>query len=69
MAGLTVAGEFGRGIHEPHGPHHEPSIFIEHHGGERVYSKPGVDSPQDVAARHFDAAMNHELSHELKHGL
>jgi hypothetical protein len=67
MAGLTVAGELGHGLH---GPHHAPEIYTEHHGGERVYSKPGVDTPQDVAARHFDAAVNADIAHhELRHGM
>jgi hypothetical protein len=67
MAGLTVAGELGHGLH---GPHHAPEIYTEHHGGERVYSKPGVDTLQDVAARHFDAAVNADIAHhELRHGM
>ena len=54
LAGLTVMGELGRGHHSG------PSIFMEHHGPDRphVYFKAGVDSPQELAARAFDAGLN-----------
>lgn len=56
LAGVTVLGELGRGPHHP-----GPSVFMEHHGpGHRVYFKPGVDTPADVAARTFEAAANAE---------
>ena len=40
--------------------HSGPSIFMEHHGPDRphVYFKPGVDSPQELASRAFDAGLN-----------
>ncbi len=43
-----------------HGPRMMPDLYMERHGGPepRVYHKPGVDTPADVAARQFDAAMN-----------
>lgn len=55
MAGLTVMGELAH--------HHSgPSIFVEHHHDEpqrpHIYFKPGVDSPQDIASRAFDAGLN-----------
>jgi hypothetical protein len=54
LAGLTVMGELGRGHHSG------PSVFMEHHGPDRphVYFKAGVDSPQELAARAFDAGLN-----------
>jgi len=55
LAGLTVMGELGRG-------HSGPSVFAErHHSPEprpHVYFKEGVDSPQELAARAFDAGLN-----------
>lgn len=55
MAGLTVMGELAH--------HHSgPSVFVEHHHDEpqrpHIYFKPGVDSPQDIASRAFDAGVN-----------
>lgn len=55
MAGLTVMGELTH--------HHSgPSVFVEHHHDEpqrpHIYFKPGVDSPQDIASRAFDAGVN-----------
>jgi hypothetical protein len=36
-----------------------PEVYGERHGeNPRVYFKPGVDSPADVAARRFDAMVN-----------
>lgn len=37
-----------------------PQFYEERHGGPRghVYFKPGVDSPQEIAARAFDAGVN-----------
>lgn len=56
LAGLTVMGELGRG------PHSGPSFFMEHHAhhepGPHVFFKPGVDSPQELAARAFNAGLN-----------
>ncbi|MDD3504637.1 MAG: hypothetical protein PHE63_11220, partial [Eubacteriales bacterium] len=68
LAGATVLGELGRGLHH-HGP---PEIYMEHHHGPepRAYFKPGVDTPMDVAARNFEAAANTEMMHrELHHGM
>ena len=54
LAGLTVMGELGRGGRPA------PAIFEDRMEGPRhsVYMKPGVDSPQDIAARAFDAGLN-----------
>lgn len=66
LAGVAVMGELGH-CHRP-----APDIFIERHGPlpPRCYFKPGVDTPMDVAARNFEAAVNTErMQHELKHGI
>ena len=56
LAGLAVMGELA------HMHHSGPSVFVEHHHDHdprpRVYFKPGVDSPQELAARAFDAGLN-----------
>jgi hypothetical protein len=67
MAGLTVAGEIGHGLRDGH--HHAPELYMEHHGSDKVYSKPGVDTPQDLAARKFDAAVNADIAHHIKQGM
>jgi len=69
LAGATVLGELGRGFH-----HHPcPDVFMEHHGHgpkPRAYFKPGVDSPMDVAARNYEAAINTEMmQRELRQGM
>lgn len=69
LAGVTVAGELARGPH----CHHAPDLFMERHGpmpGPRAYFKPGVDTPMDVAARNFEAAVNTErIQHEIRQGM
>ena len=65
LAGLGVAAEVGS---ELHGPHGAPVVIVDHHHGAapappRPYFKPGVDTPMDVAARNFEAAMNQEVLH------
>ena len=52
LAALTVAGEMARG------PRMAPDLYLERHGGGHVYMKPGVDSPQDIASRAFEAGLN-----------
>ena len=67
LAGLAITHEFGHGFRD----HSGPAIFMEHHGPDRphVYFKPGVDSPQELAARAFDAGLNAgELGVGLGHG-
>lgn len=53
LAGLTVMRELGR-------DRYAPAVFVEHHHapGPHVYFKGGVDSPQDLASRAFDAGLN-----------
>lgn len=65
LAGLGVAAEVGSELHRPHGA---PVVIVDHHHGAapappRPYFKPGVDTPMDVAARNFEAAMNKEVLH------
>ena len=52
LAALTVAGEMARG------PRMAPDLYMERHAGGDVYMKPGVDSPQDIASRAFEAGIN-----------
>ncbi|MCH5228210.1 MAG: hypothetical protein J1F16_10440 [Muribaculaceae bacterium] len=54
-AGLVVTGEILRG------PRPIPPMYMDRVPGPpppRVYFKPGVDTPADVAARQFDAMIN-----------
>ena len=53
LAGLAVMSELGR-------DRCAPTVFVEHHHDPRphVYFKGGVDSPQDLASRAFDAGLN-----------
>lgn len=69
---LGVAHEVGHIYNDVHGP--RPDIYItnvEHHiPHERVFFKPGVDSPMDVAARAYEAQANAEIRHmEMHHGM
>jgi hypothetical protein len=43
-------------------PHSAPEFHQEVHGTGRIYVKPGVDSPQDIAERAFDAGLNAGLN-------
>ena len=58
LAGLAVMGELG------HMHHSGPAVFVEHHHDHdprpHIYFKPGVDSPQDIASRAFDAGVMQE---------
>lgn len=75
-AGLTAMSEatyLGADIahnveHIKH-PHPSPEIHQEVHGSGRIYVKPGVDSPQDIAERAFEAGLNAGAhSHGMGHG-
>ena len=65
LVGFAVIGELGRGP--------RPAVYMERHGPPpppRCYYKPGVDTPMDVAARNFEAAVNTErMQHEMRHGM
>lgn len=39
-------------------PQYAPDVYHEVHGTGRIYAKPGVDSPQDIASRAFEAGLN-----------
>ena len=66
LAGLAVTTDMAHGVghlvHEVQGIGHHPApeFYEERHGSPRghVYFKPGVNSPQDIAARAFDAGVN-----------
>ena len=51
-------------------PHAGPEIYVEQHCAHpRPYFKPGVDTPMDVAARNFEAAMNMDgPDHHMSNG-
>lgn len=71
-AALGVAHDVRHIYNDVHGP--RPDIYInhtEHHLlPERVYFKPGVDTPMDVAARAYEAQVNAEIRHmEMHHGM
>ena len=63
-AGAVVASEVAHGMHHP-----EPEVYgerFENHPAARPYFKAGVDSPQDVAARNFEASINSDAIHGLR---
>ena len=62
LAALSDATYLGADIahnveHIKH-PHSAPVFHQEVHGTGRIYVKPGVDSPQDIAERAFDAGLH-----------
>ena len=66
LAALSDATYLGADIahnveHIKH-PHSAPEFHQEVHGTGRIYVKPGVDSPQDIAERAFDAGLNAGLN-------
>ena len=65
-AGAVVTSEVAHGMrHHPH-----PEIYGERFEGPqapRPYFKPGVDAPNEVAARNFEAQMNKEVT-EIRRG-
>lgn len=71
-AALGVAHEVGHIYNEVHGE--RPDIYItnveHHHPHERIFFKPSVDTPMDVAARAYEAQANAEQRHmEMRHGM
>ncbi len=63
-AGTVVFSDIAHDMH-----HSRPELYGEHMGNApRTYFKPGVDSPQDVAARNFEARMNQDIS-EIRRGI
>lgn len=67
LAGAVVASELGRGYHN----HPRPEVFMDCPGMmPRAYFKPGVDTPMDVAARNFEAAINTEhIQEDIRRGI
>ena len=64
-AGAVVTAEVVHDVNHHHHP--APELYAEHHGGPRPYFKPGVDSPQEIAARYFEAEANH-VATEIRRG-
>lgn len=67
-AGLTAASEatylgadIAHNIEHIKHPHYAPDVYHEAHGTGRILVKPGVDSPQDIASRAFEAGLNQGL--------
>ena len=62
---LTAAGEatylgadIAHNVEHIRHPHYAADVYHEVHGTGRIYAKPGVDSPQDIASRAFEAGLN-----------
>lgn len=67
LAALTVGtGVVAAGL----GSRPRPEYYGSCHGqSPRVYYKPGVDSPEDIAARNYDAQINNPAGHSRGHGM
>lgn len=64
-AGLTavreatfVGADIAHNVEHIKHPHSGPELYQEVHGTGRIYVKPGVDSPQNIAERAFEAGLN-----------
>lgn len=70
LAALTAGAVLTSDVMHDMSRHHPvPEVYGERFGGAaRPYFKPGVDSPQDVAARNFEAQMNREVA-EMRRGI
>lgn len=73
-AGLTAMSEatylgadIAHNIEHIKHPHPAPEFYQEVHGTGRIYVKPGVDSPQDIAERAFEAGRNVGSHHGMGH--
>lgn len=65
-AGAVVTSELAHGMSHHHHP--APEFYSEYYGAEpRPYFKPGVDSPQEIAARNFEAQSN-QIATEIRRG-
>lgn len=65
-AGAVVTAEVAHDMSHHHHP--APEFYAEHHGAApRPYFKPGVDSPQEIAARNFEAQAN-QIATEIRRG-
>lgn len=75
MAGLGVATTLTRGaaeiahdiehIKHPHGS--APEVYVEGQRHGRIYIKAGLDTPETIAARAFDAGMNQGFQNAMLH--
>lgn len=70
LAAVSEATYLGADIaHNVEHPHPSPEVHQEVHGTGRIYVKPGVDSPQDIAERAFEAGLNAGThGHGMGHG-
>jgi alpha-D-ribose 1-methylphosphonate 5-triphosphate synthase subunit PhnG len=66
-AGAVVAGEVAHGFHRPPPQGGDLTIINVNGHAPRPYFKPGVDSPNDIAARNFEAMANH-VANEMRNG-
>lgn len=64
-AGLTavreatfIGADIAHNVEHIKHPHPAPEVYQEVHGTGRIYAKPGVDTPQDIAERAFEAGLN-----------
>lgn len=64
-AGAAVTAEMAHDIGHHHRP--APEFYAECHDAPRPYFKPGVDSPQEIAARNFEAQAN-QVATEIRRG-
>ena len=72
-AGLTAArdatylgADIAHNVEHIKHPHYAPDVYHEVHGTGRIFFKPGVDSPQDIASRAFEAGLNQGI---YSHGM
>lgn len=74
IAGLGIATTLSRGAaeiaydleHVKH-PHCSPDVFVESQRHGRIYVKPGLDTPESIAQRAFDAGMNQGFQNAMLH--
>lgn len=64
-AGAAVTAEMAHDIGHHRRP--APEFYAERHDAPRPYFKPGVDSPQEIAARNFEAQAN-QVATEIRRG-
>ena len=75
-AGLTaiseatyIGADIAHNVEHIKHPHPSPEVRQEVHGTGRIYIKPSVDSPQDIAERAFEAGLNAGThGHGMGHG-
>ena len=60
--GAEIFADIAHNVEHIKHPHSAPEFHQEVHGTGRIYVKPCVDSPQDIAERAFDAGLNAGLN-------